>query len=95
MNVTQCHPCTTVAADNLVNTNTNTSFIHSPSSKTNTILKLPSNSNKGSTKQVRFQMPPRYYHHHHISEAEADESTQIYQAALDSAATTNCFPATY
>ena len=87
MNVTHCQ-CNTVTSDKTL-VNTNTSFIHSPLSKT--IMK-----SQHKPKQVRFQLPPRYYHHQSQFKAEIeDNTTPIYKAALDSAATTNCFPAKY
>ena len=87
MNVTHHHQCTSVTTDKPL-VNTNTSFITSPSSKT--ILKSHHEPNKRTAKRVRFQLPPRHYQHQNTA-----EPTPTYKAALDSAATTNCFPANY
>ena len=85
MNVTHCHQCTTVTTDKIL-VNAIAPFNNTPSSKHNTksILKPPIKPIIGTTKKVRFQLPPR---HHNIP--------PICKAALDSAATTNCFPASY
>ena len=110
MNVNHCHPCRIV--DNIL-VNTITPFNNSPLSKINNqtlpkaILKSPNEHNRGITKQVRFQLPPRHYnhdenvdnnHHNRVFANNQDSnkaSTPIYKAALDSAATTNCFPANH
>ena len=91
MNVTHCHQCTTVTTDKTL-VNTITPFNNSPLSKYNTksILKSPIKPIIGTTKKVRFQLPPR-----HHNRSGASHSTPICKAALDSAATTNCFPANY
>ena len=86
--------------------NTITPFNNSPLSKTSkqtlpkAILKSPTEHNNRSTKQVRFQLPPhRYNHHDNIFDtnqsSKVPQATPIFKAALDSAATTNCFPANY
>ena len=81
MNVAHCHHCTTVATDKTL-VDTNTPFIHSPSSKT--ILKAPYKPIKGNTKhvtkQVRFQLPPQYHQHKHQYIAETANTTPIYKA---------------
>ena len=91
MNVTHCHQCATVTTDKTL-VNTITPFSNSPSSKYNTksILKSPIKPINGTTKKVSFQLPPRHHNRY-----EASHSTPICKAALDSAATTNCFPASY
>ena len=91
MNVTHCHQCTTVAPDKSL-VNTITSFNNSPLSKSNfkSLLKSPIKPITGNTKKVRFKLPPR-----NCNSYRASNSTPIFKAALDSAATTNCFPANY
>ena len=82
MNVTHCHQCSSVTSDKTI-VKTITPFNNSPSSKPH--------HRHGATKQVRFHLPPQYYQH----QFGASNTTPIYRAALDSAATTNCFPASY